>query len=165
MNKEIIKQGIAEAEKEAQQEQINKVKKIVQAILEKIESKRKIEDAAREERKLLEKDLDDLKAGRLDQIEERQAKDPKAREISVILVKKIEKEYVPYYPWKSPWFVEMKNDWSYIPSISNPGIDIFNMSSVTTFNQLDNLILTAFGTDFQNFTKGSYNIHDKIINL
>lgn len=143
MDKEIIKQGIAEAEKEAQQKQIDKVKEIVKNLLTKISEKKELEEKIRAERKLLEKDLDDLKAGRLDRIEERQKIDPEAKENSTIIIKRIEKEYIPYYPWRSPWYVGNSSYCSDVGSIT----------------------LELRGTDFQNFSSGSYEINGKIINL
>jgi len=120
--KDIIKKGIAEAEKEAQEKEISKVKMIVKTYLEKIQEKKLVEDKAREERKMLEKDLDDLKGGRLDKIMERQANDPRAREIAIIGIKKIMESYQPMFPWRSPWIVEIKDQsWSYFPADGGGG--------------------------------------------
>ena len=167
--KDIIKQGIAEAEKEAQQKEINKVKQIVKSYLEKIQDKRKIEDKAREERKMLEKDLDDLKSGRLDKILERQESDPRAKEVSIIVVTKVEKEYIPMYPWRSPWYVEMKNT-PYLYCDAGPWINTITTPTVyslgqTTCSDTSGQSTSMLGTVFSNFSGGSYNIDGDIINL
>lgn len=183
-DKEIIKKGIAEAEKEAQEKEIQKVKTIVKSYLQKIQDKRDIEDKAREERKMLEKDLDDLKSGRLDKILERQESDPKAKDISIIIIKKIEKEYIPMYPWRSPWIVEIKpQPYQWVESYTttsgylntNVGDAVYTTcgagggggcyaglsgTSTPTGNSV-----SIVGTVFSNFSGGSYDINGNIINL
>lgn len=84
------------AEKEIKKEKDEvlkqKIKSIVKETLEKIEEIEKEEKELAEEKKILKQDIDNLKSGRLDLIEERQEKNPKARDISIfrVITKKIE---------------------------------------------------------------------------
>lgn len=186
MSNENIKKAFALAEKEEQEKEINKIKGIVKAYLEKIAKKKKERDEVQEELKLLEKDLDDLKTGRLDKIEERQEKDEKAKNISIIIIKRIEKEYVPYYPWRSPWIVELKPNWEWNGtqtwisgnSISSGTITVTDPNKYLCDSTYTNCGINALtsqiaavdnnpitGTMFANFSGGSYNVDGKIINL
>ena len=106
-NKEITKEAFAQAEKEAREKQVKLVKEIVTKTLEKIDTLSKDIKGRQEERKILELDINDLKAGKIDQIVERQEKSEKAKETSVVVIikeKVIERE-VPYNPWYWPYTV------------------------------------------------------------
>lgn len=144
--KDIVSNAIQQLEKEKQEAEISKIKGIVKAYLEKILNKKEQIKIIQKELKELEMDLDDLKSGRLDKIEERQEKDPNHNINTLIIVKRIEKEYLPFQPWRSPWIVEWGN---YLPS-GNTWVDC---SSTTT------------GTAFQNFTGGTYTINGQIFTL
>jgi len=170
MDKELIKKAFADAEKDQQEKQIAEIKRIVKTSLERIEEKSKAKNDIEEEIRVLRKDLDDLKAGRLDLIEERQIKDVKAREISVIIVKRIEKEYVPYYPWRSPWVVQLKQPtWSNgtTYTVTNTsGMQYLSTDDVMFASTWDPMTtLTVTGQTFSNFAKGAYDIGGHIINL
>jgi hypothetical protein len=96
-----------------QKDKVDKIKKLVQATLERIElyrnEKRDIDEILR----ILNQDLKDLKEGRLDRIEERQKLHPKAKDISVIQVERAPvtkvdptKENDPYQArWYTPYKV------------------------------------------------------------
>jgi hypothetical protein len=172
MTQELVKKAFASAEQERQEKEIKRIKEIVQSYLEKIQNKAEQKDKLDEEIRFLKKDLDDLKAGRLDRIMERQEKDERAREVSIIIVKEIHEKLVPYYPWRSPWIVE----WRYpssngtiktFTSINDSGnINYIDCSETPeTFNQSVPSTLTVTGQVVSNFTGGSYNINGKIINL
>ena len=156
MQKEIIKQALAAAEKEQQEKEIGRIKKIIQSHLEQIETKTEKRRKLDEEIGLIKKDLDDLKAGRLDRICERHEKDERAREVRIIYVERIEKQYVPYYPWRSPWIVYWSNG-------TQPYQSAVNFTTYTT-GTTDNVITTT-GTQFSNFASGSYQIGNHIVNL
>ena len=183
--KEIVADAIKEISKEKQEAEVKKIKDIVRTYLEKIQSKKEKEDEIRKERLALEKDLDDLKAGRLDKIEERQGKDPIHDKVKIIEIHRIEKEYIPYYPWRSPYIIQ----W-YTPSYQSPNITISGGTGYSTtcqslgmktsvsslLNNATNTIQSAFqqvsdmqaqitGINCQNFVGGSYNINGQIINL
>ena len=107
MESKDVKKAVSDAEKELKEKQIDKVKEIVKATLERIE---KLDNDIRElqsQRKILKLDIDDLKAGRLDRIEERQKKDPEASKTSVVKVKEKEIHHHHHYePWYRPYVIE-----------------------------------------------------------
>ena len=101
MDKQVSK-AFKLAEKELEEVKINRVKEIVKRTLEKLENltskKKEIEEAI----KVLKMDIDDLKAGRLDKIEERQRLDEKARNTSVVIVKEVIREIEKGVPYPVP---------------------------------------------------------------
>jgi DNA gyrase/topoisomerase IV subunit A len=149
--KDIVSNAIQQLEKEKQEIEISKIKGIVKAYLEKILNKKEQIKIIQKELKDLEIDLDDLKSGRLDKIEERQSKDPNHKNNTLIFVKKIEADYLPFQPWRSPWIVEWCNNCPVVGSTSDTWID----PSFTT----------CTGTAFQNFTSGTYTINGQIFTL
>jgi len=184
MTQELVKKAFADAEKERQEKEISKIKQIVQSYLEKIQNKAEQKDKLDEEIRLLKKDLDDLKAGRLDRIKERQDKDERAREVSIVIVKEIHEKLIPYYPWRSPWLVE----WQYPPQYTYTNGTMYSTSSIidtaqtmgtgsgTYLTQMnstaadlmkkaENMSLTITGQTMSNFTGGAYDVKGKIINL
>ena len=182
MTQKNIQKAFALAEKEEQEKEIQKIKTIVKTYLEKIREKKKKRDGISEEIRILEKDLDDMKSGRLDLIEDRQKKDEKAREISIVIVNKIEKEYVPYYPWRSPWIVEIKPPYQFVcdtrtttTTTTYPLVSQVNSLGSTIVSDSSGKITDCFlqngttsqftGTQFANFTKGSYDVDGNTINL
>lgn len=105
MTEELVKEGFALAEKELKEKQVQEVKKIVAKTLEKLEEVKKEIRELNEERKILEMDIEDLKDGKIDRIVERQEKDPKAKEVSVVVILK-EKEVIrEVNPWYWPYQV------------------------------------------------------------
>ena len=186
-NKEIVADAIKEISKEKQEAEIKKIKDIVKSYLEKISNKKEKVKEVQEELRALEKDLDDLKAGRLDKIEERQGKDPVHDRVTIIEIHRIEKEYIPYQPWRSQYEIV------YVPyppvyyngysttigqtgisycsnttSISNQlqGIQCGGVSSVSSSqSQIGNCQTQASGIQFQNFVQGQYWINGQSINL
>lgn len=148
--KDIVSNAIQQLEKEKQEIEISKIKGIVKAYLEKILNKKETIKTLQKELKELEADLDDLKMGRLDKIEERQYKNPSHNKTTLIFVKKVEKEYLPFQPWRSPWIVELT--WDY------------NLPQSPTWLP-ENAVMTTSGTMFQNFTGGTYTINGQIYTL
>ncbi len=127
----------AEKEIKKEKEEVIKqqVKSIVKKTLEEIELiERRQEDLA-ERKKILKQDIDNLKSGRLDLIEERQEKNPKAKEVSVFRV--ITKKIV-YPPINSLYDM-------YMWPISVGGRIILNGSSTATY------------------TSGTYDLFDGVI--
>ncbi len=104
MNKEVVKKGVEAAEQELREKQIQEVKNIVVKTLEKLKT---IEEQIKElesERKILRMDIDDLKEGRLDRIEERQKADVKAKQASVVeIVKEVHHHHYDW--WNNPYRV------------------------------------------------------------
>jgi hypothetical protein len=187
-NKDMVADAIKEISKEKQEAEVKKIKDIVRTYLEKIQSKKEKEDEIRKERLALEKDLDDLKAGRLDKIEERQGKDPIHDKVKIIEIHRIEKEYIPYYPWRSPYIIQWYEPNYYYcggnssrtlaqttPTIngtsysmtSNAQCGLNNVSNTiqSAFQQVSDMQAQTTGVNCQNFVGGSYNINGQIINL
>ena len=109
MNKEIVKKAYSEAEKELREEQDAKIKEqvkdIVKTTLEKIEDLKEKKNIIDKDIKILKMDIDDLKEGKLDRIQERQEQDPNSRAVSVVVIhKKTVKEHVPY--WYQPYVID-----------------------------------------------------------
>jgi hypothetical protein len=175
MEKELIKKAFESAEKEAQEKQVEFIKKIVQKHLERIDGLTKSKEELDEEIRLLKKDLEDLKAGRLDKIEERQKVDERARGLSIIIIKKIEREYIPLAPWRSPWDIVWNvpnNSWAtysvgaggtFTTTCLTSGTGVTGTSNVTSTSGTGTL--TTLGTTVSNFAGGAYLVGDKIINF
>lgn len=164
MTKKLIDKAFADAEKEQQEKEIKKIKAIVQSYLEKIQEKTEKKNALDEEIKYLKKDLDDLKAGRLDKIKERAEKDDKAKGITLIVVK--EKEYIPMSPWKSQWYVEWKPTYYHNDIFYGGGITDYS-GAITTVNSsdVDSVVLCSTGSSIANFSTGTYTVNGNTINL
>ena len=128
------------------------VREIVQKTLERIDELDKEIKELEEKRKILKMDLEDLKNGKLNLIEERQKVDEKARETSIIVIKEVVKKYVPS-PWYQPYFIEWNtpSEWNKVWYSTNSTKlstgDVFNCSFTK-----DNAI-------------GTYDINGKIINV
>jgi len=121
MNKEIAKEGFELAEKEAREKQVKEVKEIVTKTLEKLEKVNKEIGALKEEKKILEMDINDLKMGKIDRIVERQEKDPKAKDTSVVVIIK-EKETIResnpwYWPYRVVWHEPYTPVWHSQPAV------------------------------------------------
>lgn len=103
---QIAKEAFKDAEKDLKKEQVAAIKEVVLRTLRKLdEVKKKIKDLQEEER-ILKMDIDDLREGRLDRIEERQKKDEKAKEVSVAKLEKADAtlQVNPWYnPYKITW--------------------------------------------------------------
>ena len=116
IEKTVAEEAFKSAEKDLKRKEIERFKEVVKVTLEKLELKKKEKQAIDREIQVLKRDIADLKAGRLDKIAERQAKDKEAEEISVFRVTEIirEKPYpVPYpsYP-QTPWYTPWDITWS-----------------------------------------------------
>jgi len=175
MEQKIVKEAFGEALKDSEQEKKEKIKKI---ILETLRKKTELEEQVKEiqkEIKILGKDLEDFKMGRLDLIEERQRVDETAQKTSVVRIEKIINEYYHYYskPWYEPYrmtyyFPLWDNASQTIPDINSfDGLMTTNTSrNMSLINiSTEGITFSAKGTDFHDFFSGSYDIGNKIINL
>jgi len=120
-------------------------------------------------------DLDDLKAGHLERIEERQQKDPEAKKCSVIvIIKEKEVHHHHYDKWYFPYQVTWNQEWLYhntVPYIYSDSSSIdnacFTLGSTEGSSYID--------TDYNGITIncsvakdasiGTYNLGQKIINF
>ena len=107
MENKTIKTAFSEAKKETEQDKIKQFKDIIKKTLEKLEQKQKEQRGVVKEIQILKADIKDFKEGRLDRISERQEKSPKAREVSIALIKKgeiVEKYWQQPYIFTTPTF-------------------------------------------------------------
>ena len=101
------------AEKELKEENRKKqfriIKEGIKGELEKLEEKKKQRKELDEEIKIHKQNIDNIREGRLDLIEERQKKDERAKAVSTIIIERekiVEKPYpvYPYIPPIQPWY-------------------------------------------------------------
>jgi hypothetical protein len=77
-------EAFKEAEKEFKKDQITEIKNIMKNILQKIQDEKEKKERAEENIRLLKLDMDDLRNGKIEKIQERHDKSKKARDISPI---------------------------------------------------------------------------------
>lgn len=131
--KEVVKEGVEQAEKALRERQVAEVKKIVLKTLEEIDSLDRNISKLQEKRKVLKMDLDDLKEGRLDRIAERQETDEKAKQASVVIIireKEVIREVGPWYwPYQVIWQVPQP----IYPSVNIPSVWTADMPAPQVF--------------------------------
>jgi len=164
--KELIKQGIAEAKKEAQEKEVAFIKGVAKRYLEDIQDYKRKEEDIKSKKKILESELTDLKSGRLDKIKERQDKDHRCKEISPIIIVIINNNH-PLKPWLNEYSINWRDNTSQITTagyVSNSGS---LASRVYDTPSNCNLVLTGTvtGSICQVMAAGAYDIDGKIINL
>lgn len=193
MTDKILKTAIDLAEKEIQEKEIQRIKNIIKDYLKELQDKNSKKLVLDKEIALLKKDIDDFKAGRLDKIADRQKIEPLAPKI--IVITRIEKEYVPMTPWYSPFYIQypivphyQNTPWvggSTITTTSGDGGQSMvycasnNIGGVASgLNSVNNLSalsasmsapldpsMKVVGNVFKNFTGGAYDIGGEVINL
>lgn len=194
MTKDLVKKAYQVAEQELESKQIEKIKNVVKDTLIKIkdideaidELKNNIKQRE-EEKKILKLDIDDLKEGRLDRIEERQKTDDKCKKISVIIVKKevhhhhydwwhqpYTIQYVPYYPTSTPQTWCFGNTTLAVSPISYSGSSggLVSTTDGSAYikggsfpdNTLD-AVFTVNASVAKNNVIGTYSIGDKTVHL
>jgi len=82
---EINKEAYKQAEKELLEKRVNEVKGFILETLEKIERKKKEKARIEEELRVLKLDIEDMKNGKFDKIEERIEKSSVARGVSIVV--------------------------------------------------------------------------------
>jgi len=165
MEKKDVKKAFSEAENELKQKSIDKVKEFVKKTLEKLEFLKKDESEVKEKIRILKLDLDDLKEGRLDRIEERQNKDEKSKKVSVGFVIKKVVEHV-----YSPWFVPYQIIWN--PLIDTTVYDDFYavpnnvcFTSASTSSYTNGNAITVTNSVAKDSSAGTYMIGDHIVHF
>jgi len=127
MNQEKAKQAVELAEKELQEEdekkQIELIKNAIKQTLEKINNKEKERSKLNKEIKTLKQDIDNIRAGRLDLIAERQEKDDEAKKTSIIEV--IKEKEVHHHHYHDRWYEPYRIIWKYEP-------DYYSTATVTS---------------------------------
>lgn len=158
---EIVKEAYKLAEKELREKEKMRIKEVVKATLEKLHKKEIEKHSIEEEIKILRKDIEDLKIGRLDKIKERQDIDVKAREVSVIIVKeKVIEKQVPL--WYAPYIIEIKQP--YTPTYYYNGTGTAPTINLSTFTASDDsFTFTSNNSDVRMFSSGAYQLVDGTI--
>lgn len=134
--------------------QVEKIKALVQATLEKIDLLKKEKEEIESKIAVLKNDLENLKNGRIDLIKQRQDVDENAKEVSVIKIVEVERNnspYYPYYPWNRPYYV-----YEQLPYDTS----ITYCSSTSTDNGIE-----ITGKLSQMYCQGSYNINGHVVNF
>lgn len=85
MSQDINKEAFKQAEKELLENKVKEVKDFILQTLNKIESKKKEKALVEEELRVLKLDLDDLRHGNFDKIEERREKSKVSRAVSIAM--------------------------------------------------------------------------------
>lgn len=180
MDPKTIKSAVISAEKEIEEKNIERIKLIAKSYLEKINEKTKERSKLDSEIKDLKKDLDDLKSGRLDKIEERQALDPAAKGHSLVIIKKVVEHYYPTKPWYSQYEIVIPQNPYYYSSptgtitTSTGSWDTRSLGQRDALNAFFSLnssspqenVFNAVGTAFQNFVSGTYKLNNgDVVNL
>jgi len=99
-----------ELKEEEEQKQVDLIKKAIKQTLEAIRTKEKERTKLNKEIKTLKQDIDNIRAGRLDLIAERQEKDDEAKKTSIIEVVK-EKE-IHHHHHYDRWYESYKIIWN-----------------------------------------------------
>lgn len=117
-NKKAAELAEKELQKEKEEKQIKLIKESIKQTLEKIESKGKERTKLNKEIKTLKQDIDNIRAGRLDLIAERQEKDGEAKKTSIIEVIKVKEIHHHHYDrWHEPYKITFKEPYYSIPSV------------------------------------------------
>lgn len=113
-------------------------------------------------------DLEDLKLGKLDRIEERQAKDPDAKANSVIIIikeKEVIRERTIPSPWYWPYAITIQNPiWYTVPTIPTPNWTCCTSNGNSALSSYDNAISVNCSLA-KDYSIGTYDIDGKIINF
>ena len=166
-DKNKAQKAFKEVEAELEEKQVAQLKEIVKKYLLKLEKKKDEKEAIEKDIKILKSDIEDLKEGRLDRIQERQEKDPQAKKVSVIIIKeKVVEREVPV--WRQPYTWIYNTD--YVPNFPT----IYNDTSKNFVGYLSNTTQaepTIFTTSVlncnvaKNNTKGTYKVDGDIVYL
>lgn len=167
MEKEIVKEASRLAEQELKNEEIQRIKLVVKTTLEQLQKKEAARKVLDEEIKILNRDIADLKEGRIDRIKERQDVDQKAKEVSVIIIKeRIIEKLVPS-PWYIPWVIEVKPQYVPIPpSTTQPiwyGCGNTLLTSSDTCGTTINAAFTTTNSMTHMYTGGTYQLDNGTI--
>ena len=109
-----------------------------------------------EKKKILKQDLDNIKAGRLDLIEERQKKDEKARHTSIIQVERIKEVHHYHYDrWYEPYRVIYTPEPYPCPTVPNP---IWYTPTDTAYNDDDIVAYTVSNSLVKDAAEGTYEL-------
>jgi hypothetical protein len=171
--KELIKEGVKLAEEELKEEEKMRIKSVVKATLELLRQKEEKRQLLDDDIKILRRDIEDMKDGRIDRIKERQDLDPKAKEVSVIIIKeKIVEKHIPT-PWYVPWIIEVKPQ--YVPLLptfwcttASPNVGVTyelgmtepTIATYATANDISSIQFVTNNSMTHMYTSGTYCLTD-----
>lgn len=117
--KDLTELAEKELKEEEEQKQINLIKTAIKQTLEAIKTKEKERTKLNKEIKTLKQDIDNIRAGRLDLIAERQEKDDEAKKTSIIeVIKEKEVHHHHHYDrWYEPYRIIWNEPIINIPSV------------------------------------------------
>ncbi len=110
-NKELVKLAQKELDEEKKNKNVLLIKTAIKQTLEAIKTKEKERTKLNKEIKTLKQDIDNIRAGRLDLIAERQEKDEEAKKTSIIEVIK-EVHHHHYDRWYEPYRITWNPYWT-----------------------------------------------------
>ncbi|MBA7557084.1 hypothetical protein ES705_49818 [subsurface metagenome] len=144
MDKDKAKKAAELAEKELKEEkeqkQIDLIKKAIKQTLEAIRTKEKERTELNKEIKTLKQDIDNIRAGRLDLIAERQEKDDEAKKTSIIEV--IKEKEVHHHHHYDRWYEPYRIIWN------EPIINIPTVWTTTTSMPCDSTLAVTDASDY-----------------
>ncbi len=146
MDKEKAKKAAELAEKELQEEeeqkQIDLIKKAIKQTLEAIKTKEEERTKLNKEIKTLKQDIDNIRAGRLDLIAERQEKDDEAKKTSIIEVVKEVHHHHYHDRWYEPYWIKIKEPYYWSTTYGGSTADVTSYGT-TTLTDSNDLSLTT----------------------
>jgi len=158
--KKVVELAEKELQEEEEQKQIDLVKKAIKKTLEAIKVKEEKRTKLNKEIKTLKQDMDNIRAGRLDLIAERQEKDDEAKKTSIIEV--IKEVHHHHYDWYTPYRIIINEPyykypnsgyWTTYCGSSTADLTCYN---TTTLTNSDNLDVTAADYINCSIAKDSY---------
>jgi len=137
-NKELVKLAQKELDEEKKNKSVLLIKTAIKQTLEAIKTKEKERTKLNKEIKTLKQDIDNIRAGRLDLIAERQEKDEEAKKTSIIEVVKEVHHHHHYDRWYEPYRII----WN------EPIINIPTMWTTTTSMPCDSTLTVTDASDY-----------------
>jgi len=132
-----------ELQKEEEQKQIDLIKKAIKQTLEAIKQKEKERGKLNKEIKTLKQDIDNIRAGRLDLIAERQEKDDEAKQTSIIEVVKEVHHHHYHDRWYEPYRIIIREPY-YKPYDSGCWTTYDSISLTADSNTLTNTDICTY---------------------
>lgn len=120
--------------RDLRRKQIEEIKKIARATLEEINNTEYKIRELQQRKRYLKMDIDDLKDGRLDRIQERQTKDEKAKEASIVLLQRKDIEEVTMSPYYWPYEIYWQNNGELVESNIEINCSIARHNAVGTYS-------------------------------
>jgi len=166
--KELAEKAESELLEEKEEKQIQLIKQAIKQTLEEIRRKEKDRNKLNKEIKILKQDIDNIRAGRLDLIEERQSKDEEAKETSIIeIIKEKEVHHHHYHDrWYEPYRITFKYPDYWVGSTADLTVTDANNYTLTTGAWANTDVTTGSGfytvtnSIAKNAVAGTYKLTD-----